>query len=195
MILGGGDDACPVWEKDALHTASSWPRSVMISWPVVTSQRRAVQSSEAVAIRAPSGQKDALDSAPSWPRSAMISWPVVACQRRAVRSSEGGDDARPVGGKGRAQHRVLMAAQHDDLLAGCRVPQSRRAVSGGGDDTPPFGGEGRTRTWSWCPTRRRRSAPGGVRLGQRGAGEKSGSCCAEATIPATDSWTRPPSRP
>jgi len=167
----------------------------------------------------------------------MISWPVVACQRRAVRSSEGGDDARPVGGKGRAQHRVLMAAQHDDLLAGCRVPQSRRAVSGGGDDarpvgeesrtpnpvlmaaqrddllpgcrvpqsrravsgggddTPPFGGEGRTRTWSWCPTRRRRSAPGGVRLGQRGAGEKSGSCCAEATIPATDSWTRPPSRP
>jgi len=78
VILGGGDDACPVWEKDALHTASSWPRSVMISWPVVTSQRRAVQSSEAVAIRAPSGQKDALDSAPSWPRSAMISRPVVA---------------------------------------------------------------------------------------------------------------------
>jgi len=88
VILGGGDDACPVWEKDALHTASSWPRSVMISWPVVTSQRRAVQSSEAVAIRAPSGQKDALDSAPSWPRSAMISRPVVASQRRAVRSSE-----------------------------------------------------------------------------------------------------------
>jgi hypothetical protein len=32
----------PSGEKDALDTASSWPRSAMISWPVVASQRRAV---------------------------------------------------------------------------------------------------------------------------------------------------------
>jgi len=51
---------------------------------------------------------------------------------------------RPVRGEGRTLHPVLVAAQRDDLLADCRVPEARRAVSGGGDDARPVRGEGRT---------------------------------------------------
>jgi len=56
-LLGRLDRRAPSGEKDALDTQFSWPRSAMISWPVVASQRRAVWSLEAVTRRAPSGRR------------------------------------------------------------------------------------------------------------------------------------------
>ena len=80
-------------------------------------------------MRAPSGEKEALHTRV-----------LMAAQRDDLLAGcrvGGGDDARPVGGEGRAPHRAIMAAQRDDLLAGRRVPEARRAVMGGGDDARP----------------------------------------------------------
>ena len=41
---------------------------------------------------------------------------------------------------GRTPHPLLMVAQRDDLLAGCRVPEARRPVTRGGDDAHTVGG-------------------------------------------------------
>jgi len=89
----------PSGEKAALSTAYSWPRSTMISWPVVASHSRAVRSAEAVMMRVPSGKKAALQIRSSWPRSVMISCPVVASHSRAVRSAEAVTIHPPSGAK------------------------------------------------------------------------------------------------
>ena len=74
----------------------------------------------------------------------VISRPVVASQRRAVLSEEAVTMRAPSEEKAALCNPALVAAQRDDLLAGCRVPEARRAVSGGGDDARPVRGEGRT---------------------------------------------------
>jgi hypothetical protein len=66
-------------------TTRASPRTIVAH---VTSQMRAVPSSDAVTTRLPSGLKPALCTVPVWPLSRARSLPLSASQMRAVRSED-----------------------------------------------------------------------------------------------------------
>ena len=175
----------PSGETTALRTQSSWPRRAASSLPGcrVPDPRRVVVGGgdDAGAVG-----REGTRSAPS-PRGRAGRDLLARCRvpdpRRAVIG--GGDDAGAVGGEGRTPHPALVAAQA--VISGPVVASQIRAVRviGGGDDAGAVGGERRAPHPVIVPNEAQPLGTGRRQTGQRGAGRKSGSCCAAATIPAT----------
>jgi hypothetical protein len=113
-------------------------------------------------MRAPSGEKAALRTTPSWPRNATISSPVVGSQIRAVPSREAVTMRAPSEEKDALD--TESSWPHSAMISSVVFASQIRAVRSVEAVTmrAPSGEKDAPHTWPWC-TRRRRSAPGGVR--------------------------------
>src|SRR5262249_13596068 len=137
-------------------TPSSWPRRTAICLVVAATQMRAVLSSDAVTMRAPSGLKAADRTGPSWPRRTAISFAAAASQIRAVLSHDAVTMRDPSGLKA-AEYTGPSWPRRTAICLAVAATQMRAGLSSDAVAmrAPPGREGGGARGLSWPPMRKR----------------------------------------